>query len=396
MEPRDERLAELSAFARDELSRRAKDADFTAKARVAFLNRGAKKQSRTGMWLALSATALVPVGALALWMMPTQASFRVGDDVAGSVGAWINSADTATTELAFSEGSTVQAAPMALLRVKSLSKVGSVVELGHGKVNVHVVHCDQTRWKFDAGPFAVHVTGTKFDLAWSPDKHELRLSMQEGSVNVQGCDWPQPRRFSAGDTLVTTCPPAAPVVASKPQEPQIAVPLEAPAPAVAPERVAGTARSTTWGDLYAKGQFKEAFAQAQADGFNRECAKRSAADVLSLAELARLTGNLPEATHALSTVRTRFARSTEAATAAFALGRMAVELQNNKPQALQWFQLYVAERPAGSLAEDAFGRWITLATQTENRDSAVKAAKLYLARFPQGRYASLANEVLAH
>ena len=43
-----------------------------------------------------------------------------------------------------------------------------------------------TRWSVDAGPFAIQVTGTSFDVRWTGAAETLEIALARGSVIVRG------------------------------------------------------------------------------------------------------------------------------------------------------------------------------------------------------------------
>src|SRR5262249_29471585 len=92
---------------------------------------------------------------------------------------------------------------------------------------------------------------------------------------------------------------------------------------------------------------------------------------------------------ALLACRDRFARTPQAAIAAFELGRSAPPAE-----AATWFEAYLAEEPRGSLAREAWGRLVE-ANALAGKDAAARsAAQEYLARYPDGPSAALARRVL--
>ncbi|MBK6847203.1 MAG: FecR domain-containing protein [Proteobacteria bacterium] len=88
--------------------------------------------------------------------------------------------------LRFSDGAAVQLRRRAVARVRHLDRRGAVVALVRGAAAVAVPHRARTRWTLEAGPFTVHVVGTRFRLDWSPEARLFHLDLLEGRVVVEG------------------------------------------------------------------------------------------------------------------------------------------------------------------------------------------------------------------
>jgi hypothetical protein len=71
------------------------------------------------------------------------------------------------------------------------------------------------RWRFEAGPFHVQVTGTRFHLVWRPADQGFSLATTEGRVVVTGTCMAAPRAVAAGESIELSC---APVVAGSAAE----------------------------------------------------------------------------------------------------------------------------------------------------------------------------------
>lgn len=164
--------------------------------------------------------------------------------------------------LRFSDGAAVQLRRRAVARVRHLDRRGAVVALVRGAAAVEVPHRARTRWTLEAGPFTVHVVGTRFRLDWSPEARLFHLDLLEGRVVVEGpvvlrralaqgqslTIEVAPRRLEVGELrqeelpspaeggTVATEPPPAPSKGGA-LAPAAPVPGVAPAPA-APVRVA--------------------------------------------------------------------------------------------------------------------------------------------------------------
>ncbi|WP_437596094.1 FecR domain-containing protein [Sorangium sp. So ce590] len=88
--------------------------------------------------------------------------------------------------LRFTDGTTVALAPGSALRVAEVDAAGARMLLEDGRASLRVVPRPRARWSVEAGPFAVLVTGTEFDVAWTHGDGTLRVDLREGSVTVRG------------------------------------------------------------------------------------------------------------------------------------------------------------------------------------------------------------------
>jgi transmembrane sensor len=80
--------------------------------------------------------------------------------------------------------------------------------------------------------------------------------------------------------------------------------------------------------------------------------------------------------------------------AAFSLGRIAYDERRNFGGSADWFQTYLREEPAGTLAREASERLIEAYRATGNLAAARDAAKTYLATCPAGPHAALAQSLV--
>lgn len=378
-------------------------------------------------------------------------SFVVGEgsgEERGSDGAFIAAPETGGTPVTFSDGSTLRLAPSARLRVSALERDGARVLVESGSVHVAVVHRDDTRWAVEAGPFEVRVTGTRFDVVYEPASTGLVVRMREGSVFVRGCGLlgDEGRKLVAGEQLrvsckdkavhVTAADPIVPVNAAGATEPAIpsgtanaagatdgtapaAATDDSPAgiattqrPATAPSGTApptkreplAAASATTRAhdgpravvDLARRGAHSEALMAAEANGFGATCEALSGPELLALADAARYAGRFDRANEALEVTRRRFAGADAAATAAFELGRIAMDIRRELSVAGEHFETYLRERPSGSLAREALGRALEARSRAGDGARAERLAVRYLAAYPDGPHAKLARKLTAH
>ncbi len=149
-----------------------------------------------------------------------------------------------------------------------------------------------------------------------------------------------------------------------------------------------------WKALAESGQYREAVAAATEVGFDAVQANASASDLLLLADAARLGGAPGRARAALQLLRQNFPTHTNAAIAAFTLGRMAQELDHNDRAALKWYRTYLRQEPQGRMAEGARARVLKGALRVGTTEEVQAAARDYLAHHPSGSSAALARQSL--
>jgi TolA-binding protein len=159
--------------------------------------------------------------------------------------------------------------------------------------------------------------------------------------------------------------------------------------------LSASANDASFHEALRAGRLAEALAAAESAGFEGSCERATGAELLALADAARLSGSTARATTALLSLRRRFPRSEEAATAAFALGRIAFDQRADYADAARWFQAYLEQLPNGPLMGDAAGRSMQARFRSGDRDAARAEAQRYLSRFPAGPYASQARRILS-
>lgn len=349
-------------------------------------------------------------------------------------GAWQTASESAPLPLEFSDGSEIVLAPRARARVVERDENGARVFLERGRAHVAVVHRPSTRWGIEAGPFEVAVTGTQFDMQWEPGEELLSVTMAEGKVEITGCGLGV-RRVTTGESVRFACRAGAAVeehvsespVASSPlaiasQEPAPTTAPKAPtpsepvhastslqpmtsAPSAQPSAISdapiATAIASTpasppeWQALAAASRYGDAFAAVESM-LDRECESADSANLLTLANVARLTGHVEEAQRVLLALRRRFSRSPRAAMAAFDLGMLSADRGRDAAGAARWFATYLDEAPQGPLAREALGRLMETESQAGHAARARDTARQYLDRYPTGPRTDLAKSLLGH
>jgi hypothetical protein len=261
-----------------------------------------------------------------------------------------------------------------------------------------------------AGPFEVHVTGTRFALNWDPLVEEIDLRLLEGSVEVRSPLAQGPivvragQRFRAavasrslmvteGDAQAAAPSPAPEAVAT----PAVAAPVAAsPAPAPVPAATAVSSKTAprreSWQELLTRGDFESIVIAAHGRGLDACITGCSAGDLRSLADAARYTGRGELAEKFLLALRQRFPTGAPAGAAAFMLGRTH-ETRNQPTIAQRWYETYLAETPDGEFAAEALAGKMRAVTTTRGPAAAKPLALEYLRRYPQGVHGKTARKI---
>jgi TolA-binding protein len=382
-----------------------------------------RRSSRRWVAALAAAAALLVAGTAAVveWNR-TALDVEIGEAGAGPlIGAWLGAPEKKTLPLRFSDGSRFDLAPGSKARLVELRRGGARLELASGTVKVHVIPRPAANYRLDAGPFGVHVKGTRFEMSYRPDSDVFELFLEEGQVELTGCAFGKGRKLAAGQSVRASCskqavdvtygrPRRGPEVASAPRSASPSGVKEAPSPEPAStETPNGGARvdhraaaqappsgaPAAWVVLAKKGAYEEAFSAVRAQGFEAECARADSQTLALLADVARHAGAKRQAEQALVTLRKRFPGTGDAALAAFALGRLEFDEFHAYPRAAQWFRAYLNERPSGPMAREALGRLIEACYRARDTEGARTAAVRYLREYPSGPHAELASRVAA-
>jgi TolA-binding protein len=335
---------------------------------------------------------------VALWTWTARpVTFQVGASGApGRIGDLVYGATQGLVPLRFSEGSSVILHEDARLRVLATDTRGARMLIEDGAVDASIASAriGKKHWSFEAGPFQVLVTGTRFTLTYRALDQSFGLATHEGQVVVSGPCLGAPTPVAAGARLDLSClaqrAPATRIANLSDPAPAARASVDPAVPSEKPVRSA-----LTWRELLATGRLQDAVRAAERIDFDRVCQTANAKDLLALADAARLFARTARAVTALRVLRQRFPSSAEASTAAFALGRIAFEQRRAYPEASKWFATYLREQPSGPLHGDCVGRLMEARLRAGDQIGARSDAEQYLRRFPEGPYASEARGILA-
>jgi len=365
-------------------------------------------------WM-VAVAAIAAAAALAVWIRlpPSSLAFTAGGEK-GVLESWVAAPESAPVPLRFSDGSVFSVEASSRARVVAVEAHGASVALETGSLRANVVHSGRGAWRVIAGPLTVHVTGTRFAVRWSAATEVFSVSVEQGSVAVSGSVVGAERPVRAGETLRVRvrdrqleltnareaqiqASPIAPPVSEQAAPDRVAENQpSALVPPAAPSHARGSKpeASEDWRPFAERGALREAFAAAEASGFEAACQSASAAELLQLGDGARLSGRADRATLALTTLRKKYPSDPRRAAAAFALGKIAFDQTGAFAQAAEWFRTSIREQPNGSLSREAAGRLIEALKRAGDAAGARGAAESYLARYPEGPHADLARTVV--
>jgi transmembrane sensor len=381
--------------------------------RARVIGRPLRRSSRSRAWLAAAAGVAVAAGVAGYLLQrpsaPLAASFG---EHALAVGQWVSATEAVTPPIRFSDGSEVTLSQGSRARLATLDSTGAHLVLESGAADVKVIPNHGAKYRLSLGPFAVDVTGTRFEVGFRPSDEHFTLTLREGKVVVSGCVLGEGRTLLAGESLNASCRAghfeisAAPAVrvgvAAAPAQVQspAAAPAAPEAPAAASESAGVPAQNAapaapSWQNLAKQSRFADAYSLVASDGFESAVSKASLAELALLGDTARFAGRPVDALSAYQALRSRAAGSASAKQAAFSIGRVHFDQRAAYAEAARWFRTYLAEQPGGPFAREAEGRLMESLARSGDRAGARTAAERYVEKYPSGPHARVARQLLA-
>lgn len=386
-------------------------------------------------WSLAAACAVATVGGVTQWQHSrgSELSVTAGDNpVTIARGAWIDAPATAALPLRFSDGSRIEVTPRSRMRLLELDGRGAQLALESGRADVDVAHGSNRRWELRAGPFVVHVTGTKFDLSWVPNEDRFELVLQEGQVELVGCGFGAGRKLVAGQRVRAAChdnsvqiayervvlPEASttsPAIASSvqmgPELQKLPNPPKLPnlddtvlrnsteprgvavrSGHAGPEDVNAASMRPNWAALAKQGKYREAMGVVERLGFSTEVVRMNVDDLALLAETARHAREPNLARQVSLELRRRFPGTMQANLAAFSLGVLEFDQLGAYSKAATWFRAYLQETPTGPLTRESRGRLMEALYRIGSAEARGLALE-YLRDYPAGPHAELAKRI---
>lgn len=361
-------------------------------------------QARWSLGFALGAAAL-----LVLWLSWPSASeplaFTIGDSQRAHAGTFVAAPSDRELPLRFADGTRFDLAAGTSARVASLDTQGAHLVLEKGRAVAAVVHRPDSRWRVDVGPFQVAVVGTRFDVSWDAAARVMELKLDQGAVRVSGGMLSEALEVRAGQRLRAFADDArvelsggdederaAPVPSTGNEQPQTpALDSAHNAPAAAAPAISSGVSAPLWRTLAAAGKFRDALAAAEQAGFEAECRRASGADLLALADAARLSGSAARAEQAYTAARSKLPGGGRAS---YGLGLVAFDQRGDFVRAARYFETYLREQPSGALRAEATGRLMEAWQRAGRISEARQVAQQYLSRYPQGPQTARAKQLL--
>jgi hypothetical protein len=363
---------------------------------IEMAQRSFRERSRPSAWtyaLALLPVALAVVAVVAFARAPRtlEASFR-GAPIA--VDARLRAPEKTASSLDFSDGSQVSFEQNTRVTLSTLRPDHAALRLEAGRMSASIRKHPGMSWTVAAGPYAVHVVGTRFSVEWDARDAALVVLVSEGRVRVTGGDLPASGvLLDPGGRLERRAskPPvenAAPV--AREGEGQGSV-TSKPSPDPAPISSGGPSVAA----LAAKGKYKEALSLAEKQGFSRLTLELPENDLLLLANAARYSGDVGRAREALTKLRERFRGRSGASLAALHLAKIAEDMTYEPAEATRWLRTFLRESPDSDLAAGARASLMSVLLRAGDRGGARAVAEDYLRRHPNGQHAADARALVS-
>jgi hypothetical protein len=341
---------------------------------------------------------LVPVAVVAMAIALFVTRERAFDARFHGAGVEVNARMVANDglfePLDFSDGSRITLEPRAVATLSELTPRRAGLRVDGGKVLANIHKHPGMTWTVSAGPYAVHVVGTRFSVAWSAGERALEVLVHEGRVRVTGGDLPEAGVvLDAGGRLERRA--ASPRAESSPK-PSVSEDSKNPEPA--PEKSVETAplasANAAISALAVKGKYKEALALAEKRGFERLTNELPENDLLLLANAARFSGDAARARLALLKLRQRFGGRPAANLAALYLAKIAEDMTREPQEAVRWLRTFLQSSPSGDLAAGARASLMSLLLRSGDEAAARVIAEEYLRYHATGPHADEARALV--
>jgi TolA-binding protein len=383
------------------------------------LEQRAPKRPRLAWSLAFATVAFVALVAGFVYQANNgntrlRASFA-GEEVREERELWAQNRPQALT---FSDGSELLLNADTRAQVSSITADRAELRLNEGHILASIHKSTGMTWTIAVGPYAVRVVGTRFSVDWDRSSRMLEVEVKEGRVRVSGGDLPvggvaldagarlerhYRGRTAAPDPLAEQAQEPA---SAKAQPGSVVLDLNAAATAsgaparseggaLAPVPSGAVAPAASFVGLANKGKYREALELAEKQGFERLSATLPENDLVTLANVARFSGNAERARGALLRLRQRFPGRPAAELAALYLARVAEDLEHRPSEAARWLRVFLQESPAGDLAAGARANLISVLLGMGDSAGARAVAEDYVRYHPSGPHLEQARAAIA-
>jgi transmembrane sensor len=300
----------------------------------------------------------------------------------------------------FSDGSVLELDSAARLETLENDAQSFTLRQDAGVITFDVVPGGPRRWTIECGLATVTVVGTRFTISRFPSR--LEVSVERGAVLVRGPNVDDgARRLEARESIVVTAiastsTPSAP--ADSHSAPIVPPEVEPDVPAPSTTVEARPPRTTdAWHPLADRGDYDDAYQALGDGGVHRASAHATPADLLALADVARLSGHPAEAVEPLELLLSTHASDPNAGVAAFTLGRVEHDALAHPDRAVSAFERALALTLPAPLVPDAWARLAQAREEVGDGAGARAAAEHYLSSAPDGpRARAMRTIVEAH
>jgi transmembrane sensor len=288
--------------------------------------------------------------------------------------ARMSPASSSEMAIRLGDGSIVTPAdPQSRVVTKSVSPHLIEVELAAGSALFDVTPDRERQFRVSAGPVVVLVLGTRFTVTRQGDV--TQVAVQRGQVRVEwerGQQILNPGERGSFPPIETTIP-VSPEAHSPGSEKEV--------PALQPRPSSGRP-GPDWRALARQGDFPSAYRLMQAKTRAGDFVGMD--DLLLAADVARGAGHAAESIPYLTRALALHAHNSQAALAAFSLGRVLQTDMHDPAGAAAAFAQARALDPSGPLAEDAVAREAEAWFRAGEKAKARQAAEEYEKSWPTG------------
>ncbi len=298
----------------------------------------------------------------------------------GTMPTVLATPDTTVREV-LSDGSALTLEPEARVELLENSATKMGFALRRGRARFDIVPGGPRTWRVECGDVTVEVVGTIFTVEREGD--HVSVVVERGAVLVRGDRVPdRVQRLHAGDAIEvrppTAAAPSAPdasVIQPAPVEEVVVVPAPAPEP-----------RRPSWRESAAQGDYDAAFDTLGEAGV-RQATQRAASvdDLMTLADVARLSGHPRDAVAPLARVVDENGSDRRAALAAYTLGTLYLDSIREPARAAGYFDRALSLGVPRALREPALAHRAVAYGRSGSAELGA-AIDAYVAEFPEGSY----------
>jgi transmembrane sensor len=311
--------------------------------------------------------------------------------------------------VALSDGSQLVLSPGTTLELLENNGQRFAVLLERGSAEFHVRPGGPRRWIIEGGLATVEVVGTRFSVERQRGHMEVRVA--EGVVLVHGELVPgRVQRLRAGAVLTLAEPASAAAepehaggTAPRPVTKATAAPTAEPVsgrmrspaapelrarPSVVVAKTPQVAAVPSWRTFAQEHDYHQAWDALGPDGLKKQLTlPLSLDDLLTLSDVARLSGHPADALPLLQQAIVHFPADKRVGLLAYTRGRIYFDDLHQPGGAAQAFAQALALGLPQALREDAYSLLVEARMHAGDRSGARAAAREYAARFPSGRFA---------